>query len=112
MLRKSMLAMALLAPMAAQAQVEVISVTYVCERGVVVPVTYVNGTDPALAFLVAEGKLVGLRQVPSASGVFYASLDEQDGYRWRGKGDEAVLAWLAADHTAEEEMLLTGCVAQ
>ncbi len=99
-------------PMSVAAQVTVMAAVYVCQRGVEVPVTYVNGTDPAMAFLVAEGKLVALRQVPSASGVFYASFDEQDGYRWRTRGSEAFLAWLAADHTAGETVLLEGCVLQ
>jgi len=103
---------AVLAAPPAAAEVTVIAAQYVCDRGVEVPVTYVNGTDPAMAFLVAEGKLIALRQVPAASGMFYAAFDEQDGYRWRGKGDEAYLAWLAADHTAEEQVLLQGCTAR
>ncbi len=112
-MRKLLIAAVLAAcPAAVAAEVTVTSTHYVCERGVVVPVTYVNGTDPAMAFLVAEGKLVALREVPSASGAFYAAFDEQDGYRWRTKGEEAFLAWLAADHTAEETVLLTDCLAR
>lgn len=99
-------------PSTVSAQVTVTKEVYICQRDVEVPVTYVNGTDPAMAFLLAEGKLVALRQVPSASGVFYASFDEQDGYRWRTQGSEAVLAWLAADHTASEVVLLEGCEAR
>ena len=101
-----------LAPALAAAQVTVINAEYVCERGVVVPVVYVDGTDPAMAFVAADGKLIALRQVPAASGAFYAAFDEQDGYRWRTRGDEAFLAWLAADHTAEEQVLLQGCTAR
>jgi len=99
-------------PSVVSAQVTVAAEVYVCQRGVEVPVTYVYGTDPAMAFLLAEGKLVALRQVPSASGSFFASFDEQDGYRWRTRGSEAFLAWLAADHTASEVVLLEGCVLQ
>lgn len=113
MTRKTLiLALLTMFPAAVAAQVTVTATTYVCERGIEVPVTYVNGTDPAMAFLVAEGKLVALRQVPSASGAFYAAFDEQDGYRWTTKGGAAFLGWLAADHTASEIALLKDCLAR
>jgi membrane-bound inhibitor of C-type lysozyme len=75
-----------------------------------VPVTYIN-TDAgtALAVMQVEGRQVTMRDWPGASGARYVSIDEQVGYRWHSKGDEAMLAHLAADHTAEEEVLLRDC---
>lgn len=50
-----------------------------------------------------------MRAVPAASGVWYVAFDEQDGFRWRTQGDEAMLGWLAADHTATEQRIVSGC---
>ena len=84
--------------------------SYDCDRGVVLPVSFINPPgEPGIAVLVAEGKLVTLRALPSGSGVRYVSVDEQDGYRLYTKGDEAFVAWLAADHTAQEVTVLSGC---
>lgn len=84
--------------------------TYRCERGVALPVSFVNPAGEAgLAVMVVEGKLVTLRAQPGGSGVRYVALDEQDGYRLYTKGDEAFVAWIAADHTAREVTILAGC---
>lgn len=88
------------------------AVQYACERGAVLPVVFVNSADPALAVAMIEGQLIALRQVPSGSGFFYADTDEQRGYRLRGQGDAVQLGWLAADHTAEEQVILAACTAQ
>lgn len=89
------------------------SVHYLCERGVGIPATYINPAEgEGLAVIVVEGKQVALRQGRSGSGVRYIALDEQDSYRWHTKGDRAVLSWLAADHTAEEQVLLRDCTLQ
>ena len=53
-----------------------------------------------------------LRNLPAASGARYVDVDEQRGLRWHSKGNEGFLAVLAPDHTATEQMLHTGCVAQ
>jgi hypothetical protein len=87
------------------------SVTYVCERGVVLPVVFIRSATPSLAVALIEGQLVTLRQVPTGSGMFYADTDEERGYRLRGQGDALQLRWLAADHTAEEQVLLAECSA-
>lgn len=106
---RALLALALVCG-ATPAVSEVIDTTYACERGVRVPVLYITTADPALAVLQVEGRMVALRQVSSGSGFFYADTDEQRGYRWRGQGDRARLAFLAADHTAKEQVLLAECV--
>ncbi len=47
-----------------------------------------------------------MRQHKAASGVKYIALDEQNSYRWHMSGDEGILGFLKADHTAREEILL------
>ena len=39
----------------------------------------------------------------------YIALDEQHSLRWNTKGDEGFLSFLAADHTAQERVLLANC---
>lgn len=98
---------------AAEDTADVIQDVYVCERGAVIPVAYINaeGGD-SYAVAVIEGRQVAMRLAPSGSGARYVSIDEQESYRWHSKGDEAILSFLAADHTAEEEVLLMDCKTQ
>lgn len=94
----------------AQAGPEVVSVSYTCERGVSLPVTYINAEDsPGLAVMQIEGKQVALRALPSGSGVRYVAFDEQDSYRLYTKGQTAFVMHMVADHTAEEVPVLSGC---
>lgn len=88
------------------------TVTYVCERKVVVPVVYINELPDhqSAAVIHVEGKQVPMRIWPGADGARYIALDEQDSYRWHTKGDEAVLSYLEADHMAKEQFLLRDCV--
>lgn len=93
------------------AETKVMSYVYVCERGVSLPVSFVNPPEGAgLAFMVVQDRLVAMRAAPTGSGVRYVALDEQVGYRLYTKGSEAFVRFLAADHTAEEEPVLDGCV--
>ncbi|MDU9003643.1 MliC family protein [Sedimentitalea todarodis] len=99
-------------PIAVSAQdgPDVTSLSYLCERNVMVPVTFINPSDgPALAVMQVEGKQVALRALHSASGVRYVAFDEQDSYRLYTKGDEAFVMHMAADHTAEEVWILRDC---
>ncbi len=83
-------------------------IDYICERGVVVPVTYIKTGDlPAFAVLDAEGKMVALQWHESLKK--YVALEEQDSYRWAEKDGQAVLSHLEADHTAKEVTLLSAC---
>ncbi|WP_312467564.1 MULTISPECIES: lysozyme inhibitor [Brucella] len=83
-------------------------IDYICERGVVVPVTYIKTGDlPAFAVLDSEGKMVALQWHESLKK--YVALDEQDSYRWAEKDGQAVLSHLEADHTAKEVTLLSAC---
>lgn len=89
---------------------DALTLTYVCEGGTQVQAIYFNFEDGnALAALFHDGKLAPLRIMPSASGAKYTSLNEELGWRWHTKGDEAVLSYMAADHTAQEEVLLRDC---
>ena len=83
-------------------------VDYICERGVVVPVTYINnGSVPGFAVINAEGKMIALQWHDDLKK--YVAIDEQDSYRWGDKDGEAVLSHLEADHTAKEIVLLSAC---
>lgn len=86
----------------------VIRVDYVCERGVVVPVTYIHaGEEPAFAVLDAEGKLVALQWHDALKK--YVAMDEQDSYRWAEKDGRGILSHLEADDSAKEVTLLSAC---
>ncbi|MGK2740594.1 MliC family protein [Tepidicaulis sp. LMO-SS28] len=87
-----------------------VSVAYACEGGAEVQAVYFNFADgQALAVLHHDGTLAPMRIMPSASGAKYTSLDEALGWRWHTKGGEASLSYMAPDHTAEEEVVLSGC---
>ena len=110
-MRGLMLVLAVFAgPVAGQDRLDVIDVVYACERSVDVPVTYINGDGyESMAVINVEGRQVPMVQGTSASGAKYIGLDEQISYRWWTKGDEGMLLFLEADHTAEEEILLRYC---
>lgn len=102
--------MALPMALSAQDTLDVTSLSYRCERNVMVPVTFINPTEgPALAVMQIEGKQIALRALPSGSGVRYVGFDEQDSYRLYTKGDDAFVMHMAADHTAEEVPVLSDC---
>lgn len=86
----------------------VIRTDYICERGVVVPVTYIHaGEEPAFAVINAEGKMVVLQWHDALKK--YVAMDEQDSYRWNEKDGQAVLTHLEADDSAKEITLLSAC---
>ncbi|MEN5275541.1 MULTISPECIES: lysozyme inhibitor [Ochrobactrum] len=117
MLRKSrntgiVLALSALASSPALAQTisrdSVIRTDYVCERGVVVPVTYIHaGEEPAFAVIDVEGKMVALQWHNALRK--YVAMDEQDSYRWAEKDGRAILTHLEADDSAKEITLLSAC---
>lgn len=97
-------------PAFGQATPEALSASYVCDGGAVLQVAYINPeTGPSLAVVAWAGRLIPMRAGPTGSGVRYIAFDEQDSYRWRTRGDDGVLLFLAADHTATEEVILSGC---
>lgn len=98
-------------PSFAQAQTEqsiIERIDYICERGIVIPVTYIrNGEVPSVAVLSAEGKMIALQWHDSLKR--YIAIDEQDSYRWIEENGQATLTHLEADHTAKEVTLLSAC---
>ena len=68
-------------------------VTYMCDRGISVPVTNVVGPDTDLVVLNVDGRQVTLRAEPSASGVRYSWPTDAPVHVWWTRGDEATLYW-------------------
>jgi membrane-bound inhibitor of C-type lysozyme len=96
---------ALLAGMlaAGPASAEVITVRYLCERGVEVPVTYVNadGADSVAVLNVEGGQITLFREI-SGSGARYGWPSGGSNYVWWSKGDAATLLWRDGETTIEE----------
>ena len=88
---------------AAPASAEVITVRYLCERGVEVPVTYVNADGAeSVAVLHVEGGQVTLMREMSGSGARYGWPSGGSSYVWWSKGDAATLLWRDGETTIEE----------
>jgi len=66
---------------------------YACDRGVMVPATYVNAAEGGLVVLHVDGTQITLVVEPSASGARYGWPSGGSGYVWWTKGDEATLYW-------------------
>ncbi|NDV00478.1 MliC family protein [Pseudoroseicyclus tamaricis] len=101
-------ALALLPP---AASAEVITTRYLCERGVEIPVTYVNGVDPAVVVLVVEGRMMTLEQEVSGSGARYGWPSDGSHYVWWDQGEEATLSWYDGE-VGEEVTLYAFCERQ
>lgn len=89
----------------------IIKADYFCERGVVLPISFINDASGNLAVAVMniEGKQIVLNNAPVGSGAYYISIDEQQSYRLHTKNDDAIVTFLAADHTAKEQTVLREC---
>ena len=98
------------APAFGQDVAPALSATYVCDGAAVLQVAYLNPAEgPSLAVVAWAGELIPMQAGPTGSGVRYIAFDEQASFRWHSKGTEGTLLFLAADHTAEEEVVLAGC---
>lgn len=83
---------------------------YRCDGGAELEVTYLNPpSGESYASLLYQGRMAVLQSRPSGSGVRYVDQDEQQGLRWHTKGQEGMLSVMPADHTAREQVLLSGC---
>ena len=86
---------------------QVLGVTYVCERGACVEVSFINRlTAPGLAVALIDGRTVVMEQVVSASGIRYRSVDPATPYAMFGKGDCAHSLY-GPEETAQD--LLSDC---
>ncbi|GAB4210282.1 MAG: hypothetical protein OHK0012_00170 [Synechococcales cyanobacterium] len=89
------------------------TVIYRCANDVTIQVAYLNsGGATDFAAVLHDGQLHMMQSVPAASGVRYVAFDEQNSFRGWSKGDEGFLAFLAADHTATEQIVVKDCRAQ
>ena len=95
-------------PTLATAQIDAQNTRYTCERGVEIPVVYVNDAETSLAILVVEGGQILLYSEPSASGARYGWPSDGSNYVWWSKGTEATLFWRDGA-TNTETTLLSDC---
>lgn len=102
---------AALLPGLAQAEMQVQATRYACDRGVEVPVVYVNDPDQSLAVLQAEGRQILLYAETTGSAGRYAWPSDGSGYVWVVDATRALLAWRDAA-AGTETPLLTACVQQ
>lgn len=101
------LALSLAAPAAA---LDVASLHYVCERGVVIPATYASAASGAVVVLHAEGRQITLMQVPAASGVRYEGPLANGVYVWHTRGTQARLDWRGLED--DEVVLFEACTSE
>jgi membrane-bound inhibitor of C-type lysozyme len=100
-------------PGAAQAALDVTTFRYTCERGVEIPVVYVNdGDEGSVASLYVEGSLITLYVEPAASGARYGWPSDGSNYVWLTKGDGAMLLWKDSVARTETTLLAECTVAQ
>ncbi len=72
--------------------------TYICERGVALQVVFIKDKERDYAIVAIDGKLVAMREELKNSdklflGKLFIAVDEQDNYRLRIKGNEAVVTY-------------------
>jgi membrane-bound inhibitor of C-type lysozyme len=92
MILRAALALALI-PFGAEAAPEFTTQRYICDRGVEVPVTYVNAAEGSLVVLSVEGRQITLVGEAAASGARYGWPSDGSNYVWWSKEDGATLYW-------------------
>ncbi|NOD33575.1 MULTISPECIES: MliC family protein [unclassified Ruegeria] len=109
-LRNALFAAALAVPAtSALAEIDILSVTFTCENGIPLPVTYFNASDGSgAAATIVDNTLVAMRQVESGSGIRYESSGDQGTYILRSKGWNASISYLAAG-AANEQAIFQDC---
>ncbi len=95
-------------PVLAEDAPDVLTMRYVCDRGVVVPATYVTSAGGSVAVIGVEGQQITLIQEIAASGARYGWPSDGANYVWWTKGEEATLFWR---ESGTEAALLT-CTVQ
>ncbi len=106
---KLLMAAIILAPCTGHAALDLTTMRYLCERGVEVPVNYVNDGDAeGIVSLVVDGRLIALYREQSDAGARYAWPSDGSGYVWQTEGDSATLLWKDGE-TATETPILTQC---
>ena len=97
-----------LAPASLAAAPEFTTQRYSCDRGVEVPVTYINAAEGSLVVLTVEGRQITLVNEPAASGARYGWPSDGANYVWWTKADGATLFW----KSPEGEAALLTCTAE
>ena len=87
-----------------------ITARYACERGVSVPVTYVNAGDQSVVVLTVDGSQTSLYAEVAASGARYGWPSDGSNYVWLTQGSDASLYW--KDETGAETPILSACKQQ
>lgn len=98
----------------AQAADEIRQARYLCERGVVIDVSYVKAGDRGFAVVQAEGRQLALEQTESPVGTRYFGVGvgaEVSGPVWWSQDDTGTLSWFDAEHS-EEVTLYHKCALQ
>lgn len=86
------------------------TVVYQCQPDTKLQVAYLTmKSGESFAALHYKGNTVLLQSRLMGSGVRYVALDEQNSLRWTTKGNSGFLTFMAADHTAQEQTLLSDC---
>ncbi|WP_291066443.1 MliC family protein [Hydrogenophaga sp.] len=89
------------------------TVVYRCAAQVRLAVSYLDLKDGTrFAHVYYQGSLAILQARPTPAGLRYIALDEQRSLRWNQRADASFLSFLAADHTATEQVLLQDCRAE
>ncbi len=97
----------------ALAEIDILSVTFTCDGGTQVPVSYFNATDGAgAAAMMIDGQLVAMRQVPSGSGIRYESEGSEGTYTLRSKGWDASISYQGTGSTAPEQLVYGDCTSK
>lgn len=98
---------------AAQAEIDILSVTFTCENGVPVPVGYFNASDgSAAAAVMIDNSLIAMRQVESGSGIRYESVGTEGTYILSSKGWNATISYLAEGGSASEQVIFGDCTSR
>ncbi|MBO9436622.1 MliC family protein [Ruegeria sp. R13_0] len=102
-------AVALVCASKAMAEIDILTVTFNCENGIPLPVTYFNASDGSgAAATMVDNSLVAMRQVESGSGIRYESVDTNGTYILRSKGWNATVSFLATN-AASEQVIFQDC---
>ena len=83
--------------------------TYLCDRDVQVPATYVNTAEGSLVVIHVDGQQITLLAEAAASGARYGWPSDGSNYVWWTKDDAATLYWKTPEG---EEPILTCTAAQ
>ena len=99
------LGVCLSAPTFALAELAAQNTHYTCERGVQVPVVYVNDAETLVAILTVEGNQILLYSEVAASGAKYGWPSGGSNYVWWSEGPKAMLLWRDGAANTETTLL-------